>query len=157
MSESKMIKLARYKKSNYKVNFEGKGYSWAGSKGNNFVVKEVPEEVVDYLMNSTGCFKKGELVILDTDKNKLAKEKEENIFEKEEYENNSLSRKEIEDLLKSNMNTMKAGLSKITSQTTKNFVLSIAKEIKLSNANKQKFLKDCLGLDLPIEDIFETE
>ena len=52
---------------------------------------------------------------------------------------------------------MEAELNKITSETTKRFVLDVAREIKVENATKQKFLKDWLGLELSIEDIFKSE
>lgn len=52
---------------------------------------------------------------------------------------------------------MKSALEKITSFSTKQFVLDIAKEMKISNVNKQKFLKDWYGTDLPLEDLFELD
>lgn len=149
--------LERHKKADYTVWHDGKRYYWAGAKGHVISQVPVPREVYDYLAMSTGCLKNGELIISKKLAPELQEELNDEIFEKEEQEANSLTRDDIEKLLKGTIPQLKAGLDKITSETTKQFVLDVAKEIKLSNANKQKLIKDWLGTELPIEDLFEME
>ena len=52
---------------------------------------------------------------------------------------------------------MEKELNKITSQTTKDFVLSVAQEIGLDSATKQSFIKEWLGSALSIEELFSKE
>lgn len=148
--------LERHKFGNYTINFENKSYIVPGSKkGKTIGKKEVPYSVYEYLVMFTDCFKDGELVI------KPAKEEEKGLLEdfygKDEYESNALTKEEVSKLLSGNLKKMEAELNKITSETTKRFVLDVAREIKIENATKQKFLKDWLGLELSIEDIFKSE
>lgn len=146
--------LERHKVGDYIINFENKSYIIPGSKRNIIGKKEVPYSVYEYLTMFTSCFKDGELVI----KAKDEKEKEElleDFYGKEEYEINALTKEEVTKLLTGNLKKMESELKKITSDTTKRFVLDVAKEIKIENANKQRFIKEWLGLELPIEDIFK--
>lgn len=148
------VVLERHKASEYVVNYENKAYVWAGSKGKIISKKEVPYSVYEYLTMFTHCFKDGELIV----QAKTEKEKEElleDFYEKDEYEANALKKDEVIKLLQGNLNKMKSELNKITSQTTKQFVIDVAKEIKIENSNKQKFLKEWIGSELSIEDIFE--
>jgi len=149
------VVLERHKVGNYIINFENKSYIIPGSKGQIVGKKEVPYSVYEYLTMFTDCFKDGELVI----QAKTNEEKEllNDFYGKEEYEANALTKEEVINLLKGNLKKMEAELSKVTSDTTKRFVLDVAKEIKIENATKQKFLKEWLGLELPIEDIFKAE
>lgn len=149
------VVLERHKVGNYIINFENKSYIIPGSKGQIVGKKEVPYSVYEYLTMFTDCFKDGELVI----QAKTDEEKEllNDFYGKEEYEANALTKEEVTSLLKGNLKKMEAELSKVTSDTTKRFVLDVAKEIKIENATKQKFLKEWLGLELPIEDIFKAE
>ncbi len=149
------VVLERHKVGNYIINFENKSYIIPGSKGQIVGKKEVPYSVYEYLTMFTDCFKDGELVI----QAKTNEEKEllNDFYGKEEYEANALTKEEVTSLLKGNLKKMEAELSKVTSDTTKRFVLDVAKEIKIENATKQKFLKEWLGLELSIEDIFKTE
>lgn len=128
---TKTIKLARLRDIDYYVNYTDshstRSYMWAGSKGNNKVIREVPYEVYEYLLLQTSCFKDGELVIADTETAKV--ELEENMPELEEYKNNSHSKDEIVKLLKGNVNVMKKELDKVTSITEKRFIKSIADEL----------------------------
>ena len=145
--------LERHKVGDYIINFENKSYIVPSSKGNIIGKKEVPYSVYEYLTMFTTCFKDGELVISAKDE----KEKEElleDFYGKEEYEVNALTKEEVSKLLSGNLKKMEAELNKITSDTTKRFILDVAKEIKIENATKQRFIKEWLGLELPIEDIF---
>lgn len=149
------VLLERHKVGDYIINFENKSYIIPGSKGNIIGKKEVPYSVYEYLTMFTDCFKDGELVI------KVERKEDEELLEdfygKEEYELNALTKEEVIKLLSGNLKKMESELNKITSETTKRFVLDVAKEIKIQNATKQKFIKEWLGLELPIEDIFVFE
>jgi hypothetical protein len=62
----KTIKVARHRTSQYTVNYPTnnggvKAYIWAGSKGKKVDTKELPSEVVEYLLLNSLCFKEGEL------------------------------------------------------------------------------------------------
>lgn len=144
--------LERHKPTKYTVNFENKVYIWSGSKGNMISKKEVPVEVYDYLAMFTTCLQSGELVLIA--KTEEEKELLENIPDKEEYEANALTKEEVIKMLSGNLNKMKSELNKVTSRTTKSFVLEVAKEIKLENANKRLFIKEWMGTDLSTDDLF---
>ena len=142
------IKLARYRNTPYIVNFETNGgmksYSWAGSKGKKYDVKDVPEEVVDWLTMNSVCFNDGELAIVgDT---KKAKELVSNIDNVEEYENNTHSKEEAIKILESHTNSMKAELNKITNRDEKKFFIETAKEIELDSNTKLTFLAEWFGV-----------
>lgn len=145
--------LERHKIGDYIINFESKSYIIPGSKGKIIGTKEVPYSVYEYLTMFTDCFKDGELVIQV--KTNDEKELLSDFYGKEEYEANALKKDDIVKLLSGNLKKMESELNKITSNTTKRFVLDVAKEIKVENATKQRFLKEWLGLELPIEDIFK--
>lgn len=150
-----LITLERHKKSEYVVNHEGKRYAWAGAKGNLVGKKDVPTGVYDYLQMFTSCFSDGELIVKarkDEDQSLLA-----DMYEKDKYDVNGLTQEQVVAILKGTIKNMEAELGKVTSSTTKQFVLQVAKEIKLDNATKQKFIKEWLGSELPIEDLFSEE
>ncbi len=149
------VVLARHKNTQYTVNFENKRYVWAGSKGDIISKREVPRELYDWLSMFTTAFKNGELVL--DEKSENIEELEYNILEKEEYEANSLTRAEIKKLLEGNYKKMESELKKIDVDSTKRFVLDVAKEIKLESAAKQKFLKEWIGSQLSIEEMFPME
>lgn len=145
------IKIARYRSNPYKVNYIGEGmrkpYVWSGSRGSKKDIKEIEEEVVDYLLMNSSCFNKGELVIVKDEKNPKAEEAIDNIDNLEQYENNTHTRAEIETILKSSLTKMKKELEKFTNKNEKKFVASVAKDIKLDSATKQKFLAEWTGMD----------
>lgn len=147
--------LERHKIGDYVINFENKSYIVPGSKGKIIGKKDVPYTVYEYLTMFTDCFKDGELII----QAKTDEEKEllQDFYGKEDYEVNALTKEEVIKLLSGNLKKMESELNKINSPTTKRFVLDVAKEIKVENATKQRFLKEWLGLELPIEDIFRFE
>lgn len=146
--------LERHKMGDYIINHENKSYIVPSSRGKIVGKKEVPFSVYEYLTMFTSCFKDGELVI----QAKTKEQKEElleDVYGREEYESNALTKEEVIKLLGGNLKKMESELNKITSETTKRFVLDVAKEIKIENATKQRFLKEWLGLELSIEDIFK--
>lgn len=154
--EEKII-LERHKKRDYTVWFDKKKYFWASAKGNIVSKVNVSREVYDYLAMSTNCFKNGELILASTTSPELTEELVDEIFEKELQEANSLTREQVEKILKGTVKGMEEELAKITSDTTKTFVLDVAKEMKITNANKQKFIRDWMGTEISIEDLFDTE
>lgn len=145
---SKMINIGRLRPYPYKVNFDGNGlrqqYVWSGSKGKVVDVKPVPEEVVNYLMISTNCFKNGSLKIMEDEDSKAVVD---NIDDKEEYEVNTHTRQDIEKILTGNINKMKSELKKITNDQEKSFVCDVAKEINLDSASKRQFLSEWIGIE----------
>lgn len=147
--------LARYKQSDFTVSYENKRYVWAGSKGDIVSKKAIPVEAYEWLASQTSTLKDGELVLDKSNEN--IEELKENIYEIEEYEVNSLSKEEIKKLLEGNIKKMKAELEKIEVETTKSFIMSVAREIKLESSAKQKFLKEWLGTELTIEELFPME
>ena len=149
------VVLIRHKNIPYTVNYEGKRYVWAGSVGTRISKKPVPLDVYDYLASFTTTFQNGDLVVDPT--SEQAKELEDNILDKDAYEVNGISKEEVIELLKGNLKKMECELNKVTSDSTKRFVMSIAKEVKVTNSTKQKFLKDWVGNTLSIEDIFDIE
>lgn len=154
------IKIARYRNFPYIVNYPVNGgglktFKWAGSKGNKVDVVDLPTEVIDWLLMSSSCFSDGELVIVeDSDK---AKEVISIIDEEDSYNNNTHTREEIIKILEGNINKMKTELNKITVQAEKQYVLEVAKEIKLDVASKQKFIAEWIGGEGAAVDVFFDE
>lgn len=147
--------LARYKNTDFTVNYENKRYVWAGSKGNIISKKEVPLDVYEWLAMQTTTMSSGELVLDSSNEN--LEELKENIYEIEEYEVNSISKEDIAKLLNGNFKKMESELNKIETDSTKRFVLAVAREIGLESAPKQKFIKEWLGTELTIEELFHME
>lgn len=149
------VTLVRYKNTDYTVNYENKRYFWAGSRGNIVSKKDVPLDVYEWLAMNTYTLRNGELV-LDKSNEKI-EELKENIYEIEEYEVNSISKEEIKKILEGNFKKMESELKKIEVETTKRFVLEVAREIKLESSAKQRFIKEWLGTELTIEELFPME
>lgn len=152
----KTIKVARYRNTPYVVNFSNsngslKTYQWSGSKGTKTEIKPIPEEVVDYLIMNSACFRKGELVIVED--SEVAKELVENIDDKEEYQNNTHTKEELQKILEGNFAKMKSEINKITNDDEKRFVIDVAKEIKLDSSAKRKALSEWYGV--PQDILFE--
>ena len=101
------------------------------------------------------AFRFGELVLDETNEN--IDELKEHIYEIEEYEANSISKDEIKKILEGNFKKMESELNKIKLDSTKRFVLDVAKEIKIESAAKQRFIKEWLGTELTIEELFPVE
>lgn len=108
---------------------------------------------------NTTALKNGELVILDIESNENAKEIIDNMLESDskQYEINSITKDEIINLLQGNYKKMEKELNKITSQSTKEFVLQVAKEIKIDSLTKQKILKNWIGSQLSVEELFGNQ
>lgn len=150
----KKIVLGRYRTTEYIVNYDNKKYAWAGSKPNKIDKKSVNEEVYNFLQMNTSCFSDGELVIIPQveEDNELLEE----IVDKESYLANTHTREEIVKILEGNINKMKSELNKITNKEEKQFVLNVAKEIKLDSSTKRKFLVEWVGTQLNTEEVFEN-
>ena len=152
------IYLERHKNSDYIVRYTDNGrnerYTWKGAKGNKFSKVGVPDYVYNYLAMSTTCFKNGELIISEVKDKDKKEELESVLFDQETVKANSFTKEEVISILKSTVQNMKKNFDGGTSQTTKDFIIEVAKEIGLSNTNKLKYLKDLVGSEMSIEDLF---
>lgn len=157
MSDNKTLKVARYRNSPYTVNYITNGglkaYQWSPSKHNKTDVKDLPIDVVDWLLMNSVTFSEGELVIVE--ESEEAQDAISNIDDTEKYENNTHSRDEIVKILEGNFMKMKSELSKVTVNQEKQYIVNIAKEIKLDSSSKQKFLAD--WLEVPADVLFADE
>lgn len=151
----KKVTLLRHRGTEYVVNYENKKYVWPPSRGNIISKKDVPMDVYEWLTSYTTAFRFGELVLDETNEN--IDELKEHIYEIEEYEANSISKDEIKKILEGNFKKMESELNKIKLDSTKRFVLDVAKEIKIESAAKQRFIKEWLGTELTIEELFPVE
>lgn len=147
------VKLARYRKTDYFVRaFTSNGekqYTWTGTKGNKVDVKEVPNEVYEYLAMNSICFDNGELVLVDDNEN--IEELKNSISDRESYDKNTHTKDEIEKILKGNFPKMKKSLNDITVNSEKHFVLSVAKEMADDLAKgKVDFLAEWMGIEASI-------
>lgn len=149
------VTLLRHRGTEYVVNYENKKYVWPPSKGNIISKKDVPMDVYEWLTSYTTAFRFGELVLDKTNEN--IDELKEHIYEIEDYEVNSISKDEIKKILEGNFKKMESELNKIKLDSTKRFVLDVAKEIKIESAAKQRFIKEWLGTELTIEELFPVE
>ena len=151
----KKVTLLRHRGTKYVVNYENKKYVWPPSRGNIISKKDVPMDVYEWLTSYTTAFRFGELVLDETNEN--IDELKEHIYEIEDYEVNSISKDEIKKILEGNFKKMESELNKIKLDSTKRFVLDVAKEIKIESAAKQRFIKEWLGTELTIEELFPVE
>ena len=147
MSE-KTIKISRYRSGEYTVNYDMSGrlitYKWAGSQNGKIDTKSIPEHVVDWLIMSTSAISGGNLVI---EKNEDSKEIIESINYDEEIKNVVHTREEISKLLSGNFNKMKSELNKIENATEKDFIITVAQELKIDSVAKREFLAEWIGID----------
>jgi hypothetical protein len=150
---SEKVKLARYRNTSYFVgSIDGSNvqYTWNGSRNGKAEIKEVPRDVVNWLTMNSICFDKGELVILEDDK-QAVEEIKDSIVEREAYDNNTHTQEEIKKLLEGNINKMKAELKKITVDSEKQFVIEVANELKDElTKGKLDFLAGFMGVDSSI-------
>ena len=149
------VTLLRHRGTEYVVNYENKKYVWPPSKGNIISKRDVPMDVYEWLTSYTTAFRFGELVLDKTNEN--IDELKEHIYEIEDYEANSISKDEIKKILEGNFKKMESELNKIKLDSTKRFVLDVAKEIKIESAAKQRFIKEWLGTEFTIEELFPVE
>ncbi|WP_368900849.1 hypothetical protein [Oceanobacillus oncorhynchi] len=148
------VKLERRRKTGYFVRaFTSQGekqYVWSGIKNGRTDVKEVPDEVYEYLTMNSVCFDKGELAVFESDKTKKSN-LEQSIGDQESYKQNSHTQKEIQDILNGHHMKMKSELNKITVDSEKDFVIDVAKDMadKLAKG-KIDFLAEWYGVESDI-------
>ncbi len=152
----KMIKLSRRRAGEYTVNYDMNGrivvYRWAGSVGNRIDTKAVPDYVVDWLIMNTTAISNGNLVI---EKDEDSKEIIDNIAYEDSFGDSTHTREEIEKLLKGNTNTMKARLNKIDNPLEKDFIATVAQEMKIDSVGKRSFLAEWMGISVDM--LFDEE
>lgn len=149
MSKENEVMVARYRPSDFILNYvsfngDRKKYIWSGSKGERFDKKLIPQSVVDDLTMTDSLFSDGELVILNEKNEKIEVD---GVDDVEKYNNNTNSKKEIKEILGKPLVTMKAKLKNIEVAEEKQFVVEVAKEIKLDSKSKLKFLAEWLGVE----------
>jgi hypothetical protein len=147
------IKLARYRNTNYFVRCPLAGgekqYTWTGAKGKKVDIKEIPQDVFDYLTMNSVCFDNGELVIVED--NEESKQAKEHISDQDSYTRNIHTKKEIEDILTGNFPKMKKTLNEISVDSEKQFVLSVAQEMSADLAKgKIDFLAEWMNLSADV-------
>lgn len=152
---SKKIRVERRRVGDFFVNYpRGTGvydkYLWNGAKKGYVDSKEIPEEVVNWLAYQTSTFKKGHLVIAKDEKSKEAKAVIDNIrAENENIDKETHTYEEIEELLSGHLtNAKKDKLKSIESQEEKEFVLEVAKGMKLDSVVKREFIAELLDTDV---------
>jgi len=149
----KKIALQRLRNTPFTVNCPktNKSYKWSGATAKKIDSHEVPQETYDWLFMATTTLLSGELVVCNEE---AKKELKESLLEEEleEINNNIHTRTEIEEILNSNTNSMKAKLEKITEKSEKTFIINVAKEIKLDSAAKRKFLNEWAGYEIDFAD-----
>jgi len=158
-NDTKKIKLGRYKLTPYTVRFVDESgmtrqYEWAGMRGEKVDIKPVPEGLVNFLEMNSFCFKQGELKIIED--TKIAKEIVENLTDKEEYEKNALTRKEMLDLLNGNYKKLESEVKKMNKETV-NCLIDLAKEEKIDSSAKQKILAEAIGMGKNVDIVFNDE
>ena len=153
------IKVARYKTTPFVVNYFNESgikttYNFNGAK-NKPEVKEMGDDIVNWLSSATTTFTDGELVIVDDTEE--AKEIKENIPELEEIAPQLKTKEEIIEILNMPQKKMEKELNKIEIKSQKDFVCDIAIEIKLDSLSKQKFIADWAGKDRELMFDFDEE
>lgn len=149
--------LERHRPVPYVVNFENKRYEWLGAKNGVPSVKKVPREVYDFIAMGSTALDSGQLVLGKKMNKEYQEELKEEIPDVEKYEKHALTKEDIEKMLKGNLKAMEKSFSEIEDYSTKQFIYKVAKEIKIENSNKQKMIKDLIGSELSIEDLFAEE
>lgn len=149
------IKLERLRNAPYEVNYNygvrPERYVWNPSKGKLSTVVEVSDDCYMYLLQNSSCFRDGELRIIESEFASAEKD----VIDIEEYKANSHSREEVENLLKGNVNKLKAELDKIENPSEITYFVDVAKEIKIDKASVQKALADKIGT--PVDVLFDDE
>ena len=154
MENDNFVKVFRKRDTDYVVKcpFVDKKFVFMGSKKNRKpTVVKVPREVYDWLVTETTAFKSGSLSVEEDMEEDLGMS-----VDLEEVKKNSHTREEIEKILKGTCANMKKKLVEITSQDEKDFVMSIAKEMKIDSTEKKKILRKFAGIpeSVVLEDIF---
>ena len=151
------IKVGRYRNIGYIVNYPMnngmlKRYEWSGVKGDKVDIKSLPEEVVQYLLMNSVCFRDGDLKIIEDSPE--SKEAIENIDEIDEYNANTHSKEDAIKIINGNYKKLESELKKMNS-SERRFFADTAKEIKLDSATKQKIIAD--SLNIPVDILFEED
>lgn len=149
--------LERHRPTPYTVNCENKKYEWLGAKNGVPSTKRIPREVYDFIAMGTSALSSGKLILSNKMKEDQVEELKEEIINIEEYDKNALTKEDVEKMLKGNLNTVKKALKEVTEYSTKQFIYQVAKDMQLDNSNKQKMIKELLGSELSIEDLFGEE
>lgn len=150
------VKVERRRKGSFFINFpRGNGmydrYMWNGAKANYKDIKEIPVEVVNWLAHQTSTLSDGHLVVVEEkEMPEEAKTVVENIKDEvKDIDTKTHTYDEIKELLSGHLTKeKKAELSKIESREEKEFVLEVAKDMKLDSVIKQKFIADMLDVDV---------
>ncbi|TPG68907.1 hypothetical protein EEL31_10440 [Brevibacillus laterosporus] len=155
---TKLFNVARYRNTPYVVHYHVssgnvKTYQWTGSTKTKKDIKQVPQEVINYLVMTSQTFRDGELAIIDDSEE--AKEVLDEIDDKESYKNNTNTREDIEKILKGNANSLKSKLKSITADAEKRFILDVAKEIDIDSSASRKALSEWSGI--PEDDLFAKD
>lgn len=136
-----MVKLERRRNIEYTVNHASLPSGtivFFGAKEGKTCIKEVPEETYQWLATSTNCFKDGSLHVVED-------ALREDVLSEDEV-HNTHTIEEAKAILSGNFMKMKSELGKITSQDEKQFIINVAKEMKLDSTSKQDFLVEWAGL-----------
>lgn len=150
---AELVKLERVRGGDFIVNYNNglstKTFTWTGAKGSKTMTLNVPTELFEWLAHSTSTITDGELKLVESQPN--VEEIKSNIPDLETYENNSHSREDIIKLLKGNINKMKSVLNKVTAQSEKQFIKSIADELNESDdeglpKGKNDFIEEWIKL-----------
>ena len=150
------VKVERRRKGSFFVNFpRGNGmydrYMWNGAKANYKDIKEIPADVVNWLAHQTSTLADGHLVVVEEENmSQEAQQVVENIKEEvKDIDTKTHTYEEIKELLTGHLtNEKKATLSKIETREEKEFVLEVAKDMKLDSVVKQKFIAEMLDVDV---------
>jgi len=151
---NEMVKLARYRTGEYTVNYDGKRYYWVGSKNGITNIVPIPKEAYDWLLIGTRAISSGELVPVEDE----AKEQLSYTEDVEEVMKNIHTEEEVEKILTGNYKAMEKQLKEITNQDEKDFVLQVAKKIKIDSSTKRQFIVDWVGIkDFSTDEIFAPD
>lgn len=130
----------------------------AGSKRKRTM--EITEECYYFLKDETSTFKEGILRIVTEEAPEPIKE-EQVAYEQEvidttpEYEDNAITKEEIEKIMKGNKATMVKRLSKIESSMQKQYVVEMIKELKIKNIDKlREVVRLFYGEEMDVDFIF---
>lgn len=120
---------------------------------------EVSKECYFYLKDESGCFKNGALRVVErTPEDKELVEEITAITP--EYTVNSMTKEEIQKMLKGNISVKKLQekLGEITSNGERQLVIETAKEMKMRNFDKLRAIVDAFyGQDTDVEAVFPVE
>ncbi len=124
---------------------------------------EVSEECYYYLKDETTTFAEGFLrVVVDdvpAEKKQTQIEASEEVVETiPEYEENILTKEDVEKIMKGTKASIAKRLSKITTQAQKDFFVQIVKDLEIKNIDKlREVVKVLYGEDVEFEYIFPVE